>query len=391
MPIRKEERGPSGKPAIVIQQRSSDQLVEKTMQTVFQHDVESSYPPAELKNLTGAINYAARVLAVSGQDDVVILPPVTMANLSWVLDHYESVGLSVARASQILAGNFDTLSGFPEHKPSFFYFGDTAHRVRPNERWLGLASALNSKNNFIRLCEVLGVNTPETTLYDSPRDVTGFPSKYPVYVKKDVSASGNGVWRCEGQEEFQNVVLGIEGPLQVQEALPDGTRFLNVQYNVLASGLERGLITLQLLKGNSHDGNSFPVIVDQGRVWQQTDILARYAYEHGMCGLFAFDVAMTPAGAVLPIECNPRWNGASYPTVVASKLKVSEWSSHNVDFAARTYDRFKLRELAYSPSSGVGVIVVNWACVGDGKIGVFLAGPPATRAEYLAELTAQVS
>ncbi len=357
------------------------------------HNVITSYPPSELKGLRGVPNYAARVVAASKPGDVVILPPSTMPYLGWARGHFEEVGLRTA--TEFHPGDSHTmaflLGKLPNHGLDVFFFDEACHKARPHQKWLQQAEYLNSKNNFIQLCEVLGVETPETTIYNKVEEVKGFP-EMPVYVKKAVSASGFGVWRCETDEQFQNIVMLQEAPFQVQEALPIGTQFLNVQYRVASSGqLEHGPVTLQILKGNSHDGNSFPVLCDKHDIWRSTDILARHAFESGMSGVWAYDVAVTTTGQVLPIECNPRYNGASYYSIVAEKLGVQEWESRNLDFRARTYEGFKLGELSYNSNNGLGVVFVNWACAGEGMIGVFLAGPPATRAEYLEELKARVS
>jgi len=56
--------------------------------------------------------------------------------------------------------------------------------------------------------------------------------------------------------------------------------------------------------------------------------MAEWLYREGMKGTFAFDVAVTRKGVgtdYLAIECNPRFNGASYPTVIAHKLGLESW------------------------------------------------------------------
>jgi len=46
-------------------------------QTVYYHDVTTSYPKEELKDLPGVPVYAARVFASTQPQDVVVLPPET--------------------------------------------------------------------------------------------------------------------------------------------------------------------------------------------------------------------------------------------------------------------------------------------------------------------------
>ncbi len=364
-------------------------------QTVFHHDVTTSYPKEELKDLPGVPVYAARVFASTRPGDAVILPPETEEHYPWIQRHYDDIGLPVAKT--VVFGRHDQVREFPNHDLSVFYFGPAEDAVRPNRRWRDTAAYLNSKNNFVRLCQELNVPVPITVCVDQSEphhvDLVGFERVFPVYVKVAVSASGFGVWRCETSEKFRSDVGRLTVPFQVQEALPLGTQFLNVQYEVGPDGLAlRGPITFQVLKGNTHSGNRFPTPYAAGDIYAATDPLARWATRSGMQGVFAFDVAATPDGRFLPIECNPRWNGASYFSRVAEKLTVPEWESLNVSFRYRSFEGCHLpRDLAFSRSSGEGVIVVNWGCVGDGKVGIFVAGNESTRRELIAEFEGRFS
>ena len=94
-----------------------------------------------------------------------------------------------------------------------------------------------------------------------------------------------------------------------------------------------------------------------------------------MKGIFAFDVAtLENQSDCFAIECNPRFNGASYPTGIAQKLKLDSWSSDNFATKYRSLDKIDLSGLQYEHTTGVGVIIVNWGIVLVGKLGVLLAG-----------------
>ncbi len=359
--------------------------------TVFHHDVTTSYPPEELKDLPGVPVYAARVFASTHPGDVVILPPETGEHYRYVVEHYAHIGLPVADTVDF--GRHDLVRKYPDHDLSVFYFGAKEHAVRPNRRWQDAAARLNSKNYFMHLCQELGVPVPVTVCVDSLKmseiDLVGFQRVFPVYVKVAVSASGFGVWRCENADEFRAVVEGLTVPFQIQEALPEGTVFLNVQYEVGQDGAPlRGAITFQVLRGNTHSGNRFPTPYRAADIYTVTDPLAQWAADEGMQGVLAFDVAATQDGRFVPIECNPRWNGASYFSRVADKLNVPEWESLNVTFRPRSFTGFHLPTgLAYSRTHREGIAIVNWGCVGDGKLGIFVAGNPESRRELISEFT----
>lgn len=111
--------------------------------------------------------------------------------------------------------------------------------------------------------------------------------------------------------------------------------------------------------------------------WTQIEPMAEWLVERGMKGIFAFDVAVckTPSGVRFPaIECNPRFNGASYPTIIAQKLNITEWSAKTFNTGYRTLSGIDLRDIEYNKSTGEGAILVNWGTVSAGKLMILLAG-----------------
>ena len=99
-----------------------------------------------------------------------------------------------------------------------------------------------------------------------------------------------------------------------------------------------------------------------------------------MKGIFAFDVAAVESGpepSYYAIECNPRFNGASYPTGIARKLNIASWSSENFDTQHTALADINLSGLEFDADTGKGVILVNWGSVLVGKLGFLLAGSTA--------------
>lgn len=98
-----------------------------------------------------------------------------------------------------------------------------------------------------------------------------------------------------------------------------------------------------------------------------------------MKGIFAFDLAVveTPGGIRFPaIECNPRFNGASYPTVIAQKLDIPEWSAVTLKTKHRKLSDLSIRDLEFDMKTGEGLVLVNWGTVLKGKLVLLLAGSP---------------
>jgi hypothetical protein len=111
--------------------------------------------------------------------------------------------------------------------------------------------------------------------------------------------------------------------------------------------------------------------------------------QRGMKDVFAFDVAVVEEGEeirYLAIECNPRFNGASYPTGIANKLKLKSWSHETFMTQYRSLDQLDLSGIEFNPQNDTGVVLVNWGSILVGKIGVLLAGSIAQQNELRAIL-----
>ncbi len=47
------------------------------------------------------------------------------------------------------------------------------------------------------------------------------------------------------------------------------------------------------------------------------------------------------------VECNPRFNGASYPTVIAQKLDIPEWSAMTFKTRYRKLSDLDIRDIEF--------------------------------------------
>jgi hypothetical protein len=106
--------------------------------------------------------------------------------------------------------------------------------------------------------------------------------------------------------------------------------------------------------------------------------MATWMAARGMKEIFAFDVAVVAEGEqaeYLAIECNPRYNGASYPTVIANRLGIGCWSSETFTTRHRGLKDVDLAGLEFDADRGRGVIVVNWGTISMGRLVILLAGP----------------
>jgi len=339
---------------------------------IFNHDLRDCADEEELARLLGVFKYPGRVLGETNPSDVIQLHPDLKSSWNWITDHYNRIGLPHTK-TVIWDDNFDLIRRFPKHDLSVFFFGSKAHAVRPDERWYKVVKRMNSKNHFIKLCQDLSVCTPKTACLDDKDNFQGCDGfDFPVYFKISTSVSGLGVVKCRNEQELEKRIFSMDSGIdfQIQEEIKTDT-FINVQYVVNSGHLEKVAITEQILEDCQHSGNRFPTKYDSA--WEVTDPIAVKLWQEGMKGYFAFDLAVTDEKYSV-IECNPRYNGSTYPTNIAKKLGIESWVAKNLTTNIRTLDDLNFEGIEYNPLKKSGIIVVNWGCISDGKIGVLIAG-----------------
>lgn len=360
-------------------------------QKIFNHDIMTCTHDSVIGNHL----YSGRVLGLTEPEDIIQLHPALKSQWNSITEHYARIGL-IHSQNVIWDVSLDVLAEYANSDISLFYFGNATgtasckqawfHQI--DSDWCKVVQFINSKNNFIQLAQKLGVSVPKTFCFDSKAaiaDLTQFP--YPCYLKPAVSVDGAGISRCDNQQKLIQALETFpdELPLQIQEEIKAST-FLNLQYQVTNNSLQRLAATFQILDGYAHIGNRYP---SPHQPWELVDPMAEWMAQRGMKDIFAFDVAVVEeAGETryLAIECNPRFNGASYPTGVANKLKINSWSSENFTTNYRSLDQLDLSGIEFNPKTDTGVAIVNWGSILAGRLGVLLAGSVEQQTELRAEL-----
>ena len=357
-----------------------------TENKIYNHDIMHCTHDAVVGNYL----YSGRVLGMTEPGDLIQLHPDLKSQWSAINAHYRNIGLSHSQ-NPIWDTSFDRLKDYPDYEPSVFIFGDALCDRQSDNNWFGdldrdwqdVVEFINSKNNFISLAQELNVKIPRTLCADNQIQLKKLPDiPYPCYLKPAVSVDGVGIYRCANQQELDEALTKLDDntPVQVQqEVIAD--KFLNLQYQVENQEVKPLAATEQILDGFAHQGNRFPTAYQP---WELIEPMAKWMMQKGMKGIFAFDVAAVDTDNkpdYYAIECNPRFNGASYPTGIAQKLKISNWSSDNFMIMERSLDKLDIQDLEYDRSSGTGVIIYNWGSILVGKIGVLLAGSIARQDE----------
>ena len=340
---------------------------------IFNHDIMG----CTAEGVAGNHLYSGRALAATEPGDVIQLHPQLKTQWSTISAHYDRIGL---RYTDNIIWDVDhqTLAKHPDHDVSVFFFGPDEHAVRPDDSWFRIVETINSKNAFMAAADRLGVPVPKTLPFAAVADIGETDieqAPYPCYLKAAVSVSGVGIYRCQDATKLREAIGRFDPstPVQIQQEVIAET-FLNMQYEADAVGLRRLATTEQVLDGFVHQGNRYPARCEP---WEIVEPMAQWLHQQGMRGLFAFDVAVIEDGDAtnhLAIECNPRFNGASYPTAVAHKLGIDQWLARA--FLSRHQDlaALDLSGIEYDPATGRGVVLVNWGPILVGKVLALIAG-----------------
>lgn len=355
---------------------------------IFNHDIVN----CTAKGIVGNYLYSGKSLGISEPWDLIQIHRDLEPLWQDIIHHYRNIGLSHSE-NVIWDVSRRHLGGYINYQPSVFYFGPNECKYWGDHYWLNTVEYINSKNNFIALAEELNIDVPKTLCFGSIREINVecIPEDiYPCYIKAAISVSGIGIYRCENETELA-VALGkfYDVPVQIQEEIKTDT-FLNLQYKVTGKEVIRFASSEQILDGFAHKGNRFPA---NHEPWDAVDIMAEWLKDHGMKGIFAFDIGVvkTDHGLRFPvIECNPRFNWASYPTIIAQKLGIPEWSAMTFNTRYKSLSSIDLSEIEYNYKTGEGAIIVNWGTILLGKLEIMLVGTKPYQEALEIELKARL-
>ena len=356
---------------------------------IYNHDIMN----CTAEGVVGNHLYSGRALGLTEPWDMIQLHEDLKPLWNDITAHYDRIGLTYTK-DVIWYLSLKELGAHVGYQPSVFYFGPEEYGNWGDIAWYEIVEYINSKNNFMSLAKELNVDIPTTLCFDSVAQINDdniSEIKFPCYLKAAVSVSGVGIYRCETKAELieNQFKFSRNIPVQIQEEIITDT-FLNMQYMVSDDEVIRLTTSEQILDGFVHQGNRVPACFEP---WEQVDPMAVWLKDQGMKGIFAFDVAVvqTENGPRFPaIECNPRFNGASYPTLIAQKLDIKEWSTLTFSTKYRNLNNIDLSDIEFDKKSGEGMILVNWGTVLAGKVMILIAGSREYQEVLKVELEARL-
>jgi hypothetical protein len=340
---------------------------------IYNHDIMNCTD----ESVVGNHLYSGRALGITEPWDMIQLHEDLKPLWPDINKHYRRIGLRHAK-EVVWFLNLKQIGAHVGYQPSVFYFGPNEYRCWGDYEWLESVEYLSSKNNFMTLARELGVDTPKTTCFDSISKIddaamTEIPC--PCYLKPASSVLGSGIFRCENEAELMKACgqFSDDVAVQVQEAI-NSHMFLNLHYKITGNELIRLAASEKIPEGIVNQGNRMPA---RYAPWDTVEPMALWLKEHGMRGIFAFDVAViqTNRGLRFPaIGCHPHYIDATYPMLIAQKLNIPEWSAKTFMTRYRNLTDINLNDIEYDQFTGEGAIIVNWGTVLAGKLTILMAG-----------------
>ncbi len=258
---------------------------------IFNHDILS----CTHEGVAGNHLYSGRVLGLTEANDIIQIHPFLKREWDGITAHYDRIGLSYTRDAiwDVSLNRFDEHSDLNE---SVFFFGPSENKARSDHNRYRVVEYINDKNNFTALASHLRLDITQARCFHGKQWFAGIEHFYfPCYVKAAVSVAGKGkgIYRCENQEQvIQSLSYFDEDvPLQVQNEIKTDV-FLNMQYEATEEGVERLVVTEQILEGYVHQGNRYPACHGP---WDSVEPMAQWLWEKGIRGIFAFDVGVVEA------------------------------------------------------------------------------------------------
>ena len=373
----------------MLQAIAQDFDTELASKIIYNHDIMN----CTAEGVVGNHLYSGRALGVTQPWDKIQIHSDLQPLWEYITAHYDRIGLKHTK-DVLWFLNLKQLGGHIGYQPSVFFFGPHEYENWGDYHWYDAVSFINSKNNFMQLADTLGIDTPKTLCFDSVMKVDFSAIRemtYPCYLKAAISVAGVGIYCCHDENELLLNLKKFKDttPIQIQEEIKTDL-FLNLQYNIVNKTIFRLASSEQILDGFEHQGNRVPSCFEP---WEQVDPMAVWLRDNGMKGIFAFDVAVvkTEDGYRFPaIECNPRFNGASYPTLIAQKMGIPEWCALTFHTNARCLSELDLGDIEYNAKTGEGAILVNWGTILEGKLVILLAGSPPYQEALEQELLARL-
>ena len=360
----------------------------KSLQKIFNHDILS----CTNEGVSGNHLYSGRALGLTEPTDIIQIHPFLKREWDEITAHYHRIKLRFS-TNVIWDVSLERLDEYPGVDESVFFFGPNENKVRFDHKRFRVVEYINNKNNFTALASQLRLDIVPTQCFHGKQWFAGIEYfDFPCYVKAAVSVAGKGIFRCETPEEVIKALSYFDEdvPLQVQNEIKTDV-FLNMQYEATDTELKRFLVSEQILDGFTHQGNQYPA---QEEPWESVQPMAEWLWKKGMRGIFAFDVGIVKEEGketrYIPIECNPRFNGASYPSGIATRLDMTNWVAKEIETQFRTLKEIDLTGIEYNPVTRTGIIIVNWGTILAGKIGVLISGLKFEQEELEAELRARL-
>jgi hypothetical protein len=166
---------------------------------------------------------------------------------------------------------------------------------------LPLLAEAHDKFRFIRLCEGLGLEVPETRLLTSPADLAAVAGQAGDLVFKPVwSRFASQVLIRPSARQVMRIAPTQAAPWVAQEALS------GEEISAYAVAQDGRVLALALYRALYRAGKGASIAFAPVQDAAAAEVVRRFVAGTGWTGQVSFDLMRLPDGRVLPLECNPR-------------------------------------------------------------------------------------
>lgn len=334
----------------------------------------------ELAKTLGLKPYAGRALSLTCAQDIVQLPEELKCGWEYICAHFDFVGLERRYSQNVYWDNDFDFANQPRCRDLSldpFYYGEEAHRVRPNAARFFATEQMNDKGHFLRLTRSVGVEIPHTLFFET-KEMLGSCAKiqFPIVLKINRSVAGLGTKVCRDQNTLEQCLANMRSGVgfHLQEYLGTDAQFVSAQY-ALNGGMARYVTSSCnfISRETEHEGNWGGGVFSQNFPQDLNTVgmpIAATIAKIGGEGWLGIDIGINADGKMFPVEANLRYTAAAYYFMTACKLKMHDqlWAGRSYA-SSKSLSELDLEQIAFTEKRGYGWVLTNWGPMVCGKVG----------------------
>ncbi len=334
------------------------------MHTYFYHNSQPYYQEHLEKNEDSRVlvkDFTLTALCLSKTQDIVQISSSKKKDYDWLNNHFKVCKLGVSQNILCSDEQLPLPKGFKLSQYKESYGSGT---YSPSEYF-------DNKKNFLEFAKNNDGAIPSTKFYDCMTEIKSID--HPVMLKTNVSSAGSGSYFIESTADLKRVPRNT--PLHVQEYIQDIKSSMSLQYIITPAGYTYLGATKMFIDKDFAWIGCCPSEYDAQLLVVYNQIVKKM-HDLGLRGPLSLDFLQRCSGKFVVLECNPRFGGGTYPSMLAQRLNITQW----------LYRKFKIQNfkqlesinqkhnIFYNPVTQKGILVLHWEKDRNIICNIFIAG-----------------